>query len=510
MKKVLEGEVTDVAYAKKNKSTYEIETSYARVSVKTAKDFGQGRLKIAASTFDFLVAVTPYVDVTGKICEDLRMLRLNLNMTISKFQYAFNQAITHKLLEKIGDQYYSRFHDFIGPNVTGMQYIPILNVMMNDKFLKLNLRDKRFFYYLLTAGEPGRTHRVALYNLYRNKLKKDEVGIGYFQTQAELLESIDRLMSAGLITVSAKIRKQSVDLKDENTKSELRMILGFSEAEGTSSSHRKRRISTLNDDDVLFFQIKKDLIDDSQKVINKASFNELTKKFEYRGVYFDMVKNDTKRFFVSAKNELYNSMHLNGVRIYHETLDQFIKDHYASVLSYEEKGRLFSIYRDHYLLPYITEMLSDIVVDKMNKYNSRYSQVDTPVFNSSIETSLLKYLKRHDTNISLVTKIRFASKIIRTDKNNEVFYNLYTVGTQVYNLYSQAIRFLKESAIRVTDVTPLELQTFIIQIISEGQIHNDLQLHSLVSALSEQEESASQNEFVDADIFKSLLLASNS
>lgn len=464
-----------------DKDIQEIENEYARVSVKTARDFGCGRLKIAASTFDFLVAVTPYVDISGKICEELNTIRLNLKMTISKFQYALNQALAHNLLHKDGNEYYSKFHDYIGPNVVGLQYIPIINMMMDEKFLKLNLRDKRFFYYLLTSGQPGRIHRVALYNLYRNKKRREEVGIGYFQTQQELLESIDRLMSAGLITVSAKIRKQEVKLQGYSDKAELRMLLGFKESENASNKHRKRRITSLTDDDVLFFQVNNSIL--KEKIINKASKTELAKKFEYRGVYFDVLKESHKRFFVSAKNKLYSMMGVTGVNIYHDTLDKFLEDHYNSVPYYDDKDKLFSTYRDYYLIPHITEMLTEIVTSSLKNNHSEFIENTARPIPTMIQSKLTKYLQLNEKHISKVESLRYAAKLIEVDKENRIIHKLYDNKSFEYQLYDRAMKYIRVTGSMLEDVKPEEFQHFILQMVQEGQLRNDLQLESLVKAI---------------------------
>lgn len=501
MKIVLVGEMHEMVLTIKEKLHTE-SVAYPRISVSVAKSFANGELKLAASTFDFLVAVTPYVDIAGKICADLNSLRRKLNLSDSKFNYALSQAIEKGLIHNQNGMLYSNFHEFMGANLTGRKYISIYSVMTEKKFMDLTLRDKRLFYYIFSSKVPGKTLQVKLVNLFKNKLKKPGVGIDYFQTQAELLESIDRLMTANLIHVSCKTSKKFIELDSVTRTKELKMVLGFKDSQSAlAEKPRKKRITSLDAEDVLLLKINMQHF--TEKVKNEASFFELGKKFENKGVYFDTLKSSTKNYFVNMKNSLYSHLGMSGLSIYHESLDTFIKDHHDSIEVYDENDKVYSIYRDYYLMPQLMRLVDTLATYTLKKHALSASQA-APAYADTLEKpaalgildSLLVFLKKMDAHVSVVDRLKLANNI--SSYLEEPLQYDYMKDKLSY-VYEQTVflrKFVAEKALPLAEYSVNDFMDFLFDLFDESVITNDYQLYSLlyeISNPSPESESAEDN-----------------
>lgn len=174
------------------------------------RDFGIGRIPITSSTFDLLTAVSPYVDLDGKINIDLEFIRKDNFQHHSTFKKALECALSNSLLVEEYDyatkrtEYFSMVHK--NGNDNNISYVPLLAVFESSTFRNYNITLKRLFSYFVSLGDIEVSKEFLLCNLFRNSISLNEV---FFKNIKETLTallglSLDELIKFNLFYKSQK------------------------------------------------------------------------------------------------------------------------------------------------------------------------------------------------------------------------------------------------------------------------------------------------------------------
>ena len=160
----------------------------------------------------------------------------------------------------------------------------------------------------------------------------------------------------------------------------------------------KRQIDSHN----LVIEIDKDIQKDTQK--NIASETEIKKCADRHHIYYELFQDETLKFLIGIKNELFLSMKEFGLSIYRNALERFFAVNQEKIIYYQTKNgqnKVANYFKDFYVLEEIKKALLDAAHKQLN-------YADAPNIGSMM-TYYLKYASRnhlvlfdHDLHLSKI------------------------------------------------------------------------------------------------------------
>ena len=122
-----------------------VQVSLAKPSRKLVYSFGKGDLPIAGSTMDFLMYLSPYIDLDGRVIIPLEQARYDLLMQSNTYNLVIREALAHRLLVQKDNHYYSNFHIHTDGSSKEFNYIKLLAAYTSATVRGYSLRSKRLF-----------------------------------------------------------------------------------------------------------------------------------------------------------------------------------------------------------------------------------------------------------------------------------------------------------------------------------------------------------------------------
>ena len=175
------------------------------------------------------------------------------------------------------------------------------------------------------------------------------------------------------------------------------------------------------------------------------------------------------------KNSLYSHLGMTGLSIYHETLGAFLSDHNDSIEVDDEKDKVFSTYRDYYLMPKLLKLVDVLVTYKLKK-NSFTSTQSTHTFNDTLEKpvsldildNLLVLVEKMDKHVSVVDRLKLANSV--SNHIDELAQLDYTKEKYSY-VYDQTVflrKFIAEKALPFAEYSVKDFMEFLFDLIEDS------------------------------------------
>lgn len=348
-------------------------TQTAKPSRKRIFDFGKGELNISGSTMDFLMYISPYVDLDGRINKPLSDICEALNMQGNTLNLVLREAQLNYLLYKKGEYYYSKFHIHTDGSDRSYTYIKPLEVFSSPTILNYSLRYKRLFYYFVGSTLLGQWHAVSIENLYRNNFRKDDnVGIDYFYSLKEVKTALIQLVSDGLIEIELAYKDKQISkpilLSNNVNKTELENIFNsYYDFKRTSLQKCKKRL--------LRVRVARNHVKNSLQI--NASYEEFIRAAADRYIAWEKINRTNINYFIGYKNELYLAAGETGLRIYRKALKAYLQNESINILYFDQRKKLANYFMDYYLLKEIKKILTALAVQQKymkNAFQKTYDQ----------------------------------------------------------------------------------------------------------------------------------------
>lgn len=332
-----------------------VPVSLAKPSREMVYSFGKGELPIAGSTMDFLMYLSPYIDLDGRVIIPLEQARYDLLMQSNTYNLVLREVIAHGLLVQKGNHYYSKFHIHTNGSSHEFNYIKLLAAYTSATVRGYSLRSKRLFYYFASWGWMATWKRISIEHLYQNKIQDDSKGIQYFDNFKQVSQALLDLVKDGLIEIKLPTGKSEL-LLDSNTcdlENQFYQHFNFEEDE------RKKRTSHLKSVlHVLKIRISPTIAQQDIRVA--ASEKEFIQLAQAEHIAWDELQQDTVKYVISYKNTLYQVAGDTGLAIYRRSIQAFLKEFGDRVLHYDALDKMANYFMDFYLLPEIKRVLVDV------------------------------------------------------------------------------------------------------------------------------------------------------
>jgi hypothetical protein len=329
--------------------------SYAKPRHDLVFDFAKGNLKIAGSTMDLLMFVSPYVDIDGRIIIPLETARRALNMQLKTLTLAIHQALENDLLYKKNGHYYSRFHMNVGKSVSGLTYLKLLQEYSSPTLLNYSLNLKRLFYYFASFTKIGTKKKVTIENLYKNELHTNTFGISYFDTFKDLAKAMLTLIKDDQIQVQL-IQDEQSNIGTLLTHDTPELEKTFYAFFGKAKEQNERTSVIKREKHKIKVQLSNRVIQNEVRVV--ASETEFRLYADTHGICWEDMNLSTKNFLFAYKSDLYNRFGEVGLSIYRKSIQSYLKEHADSVLYHDLiKNKTANYVMDFYILKEVKEII---------------------------------------------------------------------------------------------------------------------------------------------------------
>lgn len=329
----------------------------AKPNRKLVYDFGKGKLDISGSTMDFLMYLSPYIDLDGKIIIPLNQARFALSMQSNTYARVLREAKHHGLIVQIGKHYYSRFHIHTDGTSNELSYMKLINIYSSTKLHAYSLRNKRLFYYFASSTRMGDWGKIHIENLYRNKVHKEGAGVNYFESFHEISEALIKLIRDGLIEI--KLYKNQTKnshaqiLTAETPLLEERFYSFFNYSKGQKKKRTSLRQSV---ERVIQVRISSKVLNDELNL--SASKTEFIQLADANHIAWNEMSSVNINYIIGYKNDLFKVAGDTGLAIYRQSLQSFLKDNAYNLLHLDRIDKVANYFMDFYILKEIRNILA--------------------------------------------------------------------------------------------------------------------------------------------------------
>jgi len=356
--------------------------SLAKPRYETVRKFSTGQLKMNASTFDFLMSITPYVDLDLRINIPFLSISQALKHQHHTHHRVIFEAVKLGYLVKRNGHYYSMFHVVTNGNE---RYLKPLDVFFSSTVHNYKLNTKRLFYYFATFAFLGDPKPVYVENLYKNSLNDRGEGMTYFQSYKEFANSFFELLQDGMIQVRLNNEEKTLLTKESDL---LRWVF-HDYCDYDYFNKRKERTSLLK-------KIRhKIIVNISPEIITERKIEASMYEFDSLADHVCGISDEQKYMFISKKNELFQAFGKLGLEIYRNTLASYLSQNESHVYRYAANNKIVNYYMDFYVLEAIKGIIADGA--KLYSVNPRFSQLKVCggylVTNKQIDTAIRYFLQ---------------------------------------------------------------------------------------------------------------------
>ncbi|MEK5391853.1 hypothetical protein NSQ59_15975 [Margalitia sp. FSL K6-0131] len=316
------------------------------------RDYSNKNLNMSKIAISLLLRLAPFVDRDGRIHLDKEYIRQQLFCDRRTLNDALlelcNSTYKGKKLVTYENGYYvSHFHLFTKGEDSYQKHLLFFN---SPEFLNLSKNQTRLFLYVATLNVRNQYTKVAIENLYKNKLHDLRYGMHVYDDYQSLTEDLFHLIDLNLIHVRLPGQSSYIDKSNPNYKGLFHSICGFvnNKKLRTSKYHKNKHVIGL--------KINPDLYNE-KAIQNIASETEIRLLAERYHMYHEDMKADTFDLFTGKKKQLIEKFGLAGLQIYRSSLEKYFKEKNENILYYDLLGKAENHFTDFYLLEEIKKVI---------------------------------------------------------------------------------------------------------------------------------------------------------
>lgn len=388
----------------------EKDTPLAKMDREILLKISKGLIPLESSTLDLLFHLSPYVDIDKKININMDQLCSEMDFRKSTFKFALNQAIQFGLIKLIDNDYYSEFHIVTTGEGGNYTYIPNLKILTTPLFKNYTLNQKRLFLYFLASRPPGLKNVVAIKNLYRNCFHSKDVGVNYFRSYREVVDTIIKMVGNGHICIEATKTVNNQEIKEYFRKSSnkdaetvKKDILNFFEIEETKEGQKGKK--WVYKEDKLKLKISAHILHDARNGIRKVVASEqeiynLCEQFEVP--IYHLENAEAWRYIIAYKNELHREVGKKGITLYRESLLNFFKESAPLMQYYLQIDKVANYFMDFHLLKKcMNEIISFAKVVNTETTTTTTENLVKAHF-KEVMIKLLAFINNHGSDLDLL------------------------------------------------------------------------------------------------------------
>jgi hypothetical protein len=319
------------------------------------RDFANKNLDITKTAINLIIHLTPYIDRDGRIHMDEEVIRKELYCERHVFKRALNELMNtsyndKKLLTRENGYYVSCFHVSSNGEYTYQKSLPIL---FTSEFLNLTLNQTRLFLYILTSNIHNQYNKVAIENLYDNKLHDGKHGLRVYDAYKRVSDDLLVLNDNGLINIRIP-RDNASDLTLEASN------LGHTKLFHDTCdfvNNRKSRTSKYNKrKHVIGLRIHENVFK-QEPVSNRASEAELRILADPYQMFHEDLKSETINYITGKKNDFMEQFGQAGLEMYRHSLKKYFQEKKSDILYYDQLNKAANYFFDFYLLEEVKKVI---------------------------------------------------------------------------------------------------------------------------------------------------------
>ncbi|CAM4025051.1 hypothetical protein L1N85_17025 [Paenibacillus alkaliterrae] len=319
------------------------------------RDFANKNLDITKTAINLIIRLTPYIDRDGRIHIDEEVIRKEMYCERQVFKRALNELMNtsykgKNLLTHENGYYVSCFHISSNGENTYQKSLPIL---FTSDFLNLTLNQTRLFLYILTSNIHNQYNKVAIENLYDNKLHDSKHGLRVYDAYKRVSDDLMILNDKGLINIRIP-RENASDLTLEASNHEHKKFFHLTcdfvnDRKGRTSKYNKRK-------HVIGLRVHPNVFS-QESIINRASETELRIFADRYQLFHEDMRDETINYITGKKNDFMELFGQAGLEMYRHSLKKYFKEKHSDVLYYDLLEKAANYFSDFYLLEEVKKVI---------------------------------------------------------------------------------------------------------------------------------------------------------
>ncbi|GGC87917.1 hypothetical protein GCM10007216_18330 [Thalassobacillus devorans] len=316
------------------------------------RDFSLGELELSKTAINLIIRLTPYIDRDGHIHLDREAIRKQMFCENRSFEKALKELCEtdykgKKLLICKDGHFISNFHLSTNGRESYLRNFPFLNTY---KFLNLSTNQTRLFLYIATLNVHNDWKRVAVENLYKNKLHDRKYGMPVYDDYKTMYKDLFHLSDEGLISLRLPEEKGKIDSRDPNYKKLFHEMCGF-------RNNKKRRTSKYyKSKHAIGLKVNEDIYN-QPAVSNQAGTEEIRLLSNRYHMFHEDLKEETFNFIIGQKNTMMELFSLSGLHIYRASLEKYFAEKHENIIYYNLKNKAANHFTDFYLLEEVKKVI---------------------------------------------------------------------------------------------------------------------------------------------------------
>ena len=324
----------------------------AKLNRELVGDFSTRNLDITKTALHIILRLTPFVDHDGRIQFDKEIIRREMFIDRNSFDRALQELQNteykgKKLLSEENGYYVSSFHTPSNGKKTYLNHLPIFN---SAEFLSLSLNQTRLFLYIATLNVNFDYKKVAVENLYKNKLHGDNCGVSFYDSYQDMVKDLFFLIDSGFVSVRLPGESLILDKDTVGFKEAFHKKCGFvnNRKQRTSKYHKTKHVIGLK----VYGELSKEKANS-----NKASESEIRLLGERFNMFHEDIQQKTFNFFIEKKNSLMEEYGVAGLQIYRNSLEKYFSEKNENIVYYDQLDKAVNYFTDFYLLEEIKKVI---------------------------------------------------------------------------------------------------------------------------------------------------------
>lgn len=430
----------------------------AKIDRELIKAFSRRRLKVSKTAINLLFHLCPFVDRDGRIYLDKEYIRKQLycdrrTLEAALLELSRTSYNGKNLLSIENGHYISHFHVATDGKIPYLKHLPFYN---NPEFLNLTKNQTRLFLYVATLNIHNQYSKVAIENLYKNKLHDLEFGMHVYDDYKSMTDDLFTLIELELIDVRLPEKKEQLDKNNSKYREIFHSYFGYSGSKKTRTSKYQKNNHTIG------LRINKKLFGDKDnKIGNIASEAEIRLLADRYHMFHEDMNPETFNFFTGKKKKLIEQFGKSGIEIYRASLEKYFGEKHENIVYYDLSGKAVNYFTDFYLLEEVKKV---ILAGLHMELDNKESFADTGY--SFTETNIPLLVEYFITNSSDehkvlldqdILKIKDAHEIMSGLAADEPWTSLQASIDAVYSEHLPKLRYIFEEACDKNGITDVDV-----------------------------------------------------
>lgn len=448
-------------------------------------------LNLNKKTVEFLLALTPYIDLDKRVMEDLETIRIQLQIQRKTLQSILKEVFFHKLLFFKGGHYYSNFHIKTSGKAGVATYTQNYKVFSTAKYQNYTKNEQRLFNFILTRSiAPTQWQRYKVMELFKNK-KQAKRGLDIFPTFRQLANALLTLVNNGHIEIMLvnKTDQLNTPVLTENTKDNEISFFRFFGKEYLTEQQDVREIKRLSNSTIenrlIQVRVTKKVVEQTVPLV--ASEKELDILASANNFSYLDIPKKQRNLIINYKNTLFNHFGEVGLTIYRNMLVKFFDANNNLIVEYAHKDKAANIFMNHYILPEIRNIITAAALHQ-NTLKDSINNTNKPRFNELLCNGYIIPTKYIGSFIMFYTDKGSINHVIDLDRalfQHAINYKNFKVAEKEWNLLkSQKEKIFADKSIIVPEIfeNPQQYRDFMYSCAKNGVLHDDNRLIELTAA----------------------------